>query len=367
MQITVNCAETLGELRPFWHSTGFTPANLLLDADMRQAMAYAGAVPHGGITWVRIHYLLELVVAEGLGTADPVYDWSHLDHALDVLVSNHLKPFFELMGHPSAADRNDRTPTFTDFTDLAQAEAWRHLIGELARHLAARYGQDEVRSWLFETWNEPDVGFWQQGDEAFCVYYDACSAGLADTDPELRLGGPGTCRNLSTTLRAFLAHCDNGTNALTGDPAHRPAFISVHEKGVRAHQEDLTPNTMAIIERETRIIEHIRAHHPALASLPFTNNECDPQVGWGTIHTWRARPYYAALVAKVIHQHLVKLIDEQGVDCHAPEQRQRLSGHMGPPHAADAFLGAAITLTTGRHDGQRDAPSAGGGPQAPPV
>ena len=349
MNLAINCARSLGALRPMWHSTGFTPANLLLDADMRQAMAYLGAIPHQGITWVRIHYLLELVTADGLGSPHPTYDWSRLDRALDVLVDHRLKPFFELMGFPGG------TTAFSDFTDLSQAQAWRHLVGELARHLIARYGQDEVRSWLFETWNEPDVGFWQQGDAAFCIYYDACSAGLADVDPQLRLGGPGTCRHLSSTLLTFLAHCDTGTNALTGAPARRPAFISVHEKGVRAHREDLTPDTMGIVEREARIIDYIRSHHPALADLPFTNNEPDPQVGWGTIHTWRARPYYAALVTKVIHQHLVKLVDERNVDYLFLSNDNGFLGTWGHRTLLTRFS-EHDHIDHGQADGQRDAP-----------
>ena len=71
MEIKVDIAESQRPLPHFWRSTGFTPANLLLNADMQQALAYLGGVPHGGITFVRIHYLLELVTAEGLGTENP--------------------------------------------------------------------------------------------------------------------------------------------------------------------------------------------------------------------------------------------------------------------------------------------------------
>ncbi len=347
MEITVNCAKTIGEIQHFWQSTGFTPANLLLNADMRQAMAYVGAIPHGGISWVRIHYLLELVTAEGLGTDTPVYEWSVLDTALDVLVRNGLKPFFELMGNVSGY--------FNDYTDHVQAEAWRRLVRDLARHLIARYGQTEVRSWLFETWNEPDVGFWKQSDEAFCVYYDACAAGLREADAELRLGGPGTCRNLSSTLIAFLAHCDGGTNALTGEPAARPAFVSIHEKGVKSHPEDLTPDSMGIIEREARVVDYIREHHPDLADLPFINNECDPQVGWGTIHTWRARPYYAALVAKIINQHLVRLIDEKQCNYALLSNDNGFLGTWGHRTLLARFA-ETDHIDHGQAEGHRDAP-----------
>lgn len=44
------------------------------------------------------------------------------------------------------------------------------------------------------------------------------------------------------------------------------------------------------------------------------NNECDPQVGWWHIHTWHARPYYAALACKVVNQHLLGLADELKVN-----------------------------------------------------
>ena len=74
---------------------------MLLNADMQQTAAYLGALPHKGVEFVRIHYLLELVTAEGLGTANVIYDWSILDTGLDVLVRNGLKPVFELMGNVS--------------------------------------------------------------------------------------------------------------------------------------------------------------------------------------------------------------------------------------------------------------------------
>jgi hypothetical protein len=223
LRITVDCRAEIGNLEHFWQSTGFTPASLLLNADMRQAMAYVGSVPHGGITYVRIHYLLELVTAEGLGTDHPRYDWSALDTGLDVLVCNGLRPFFELMGNPSGY--------FTDYTDQTQVWAWRRLVKDLAEHYIDRYGAGEVRGWCFETWNEPDIGWWRQGEEAFCNYYDACSEGLKDADPALIMGGPGTCRGLSSMLKTFLAHCDTGTNAFTGETGVRLDFISVHEKG----------------------------------------------------------------------------------------------------------------------------------------
>ncbi|UCC65669.1 MAG: glycosyl hydrolase, partial [Anaerolineae bacterium] len=117
MDIIVDCHRDIGPLTHFWRSTGFSPASLLLNADMRQAMAYAGSIPHRGLTYVRVHYLLDLVTAGYPGAETSSYDWSALDKALDVLVQNGLKPFFELMGNPSGH--------FTDFLDEGQVWAWR--------------------------------------------------------------------------------------------------------------------------------------------------------------------------------------------------------------------------------------------------
>ncbi len=308
MKIRIDCGQDGGPLPHFWRSTGFSPGELLLTGEMRQQMAYLGAIPFRGLTYVRPHFLLELVQATDAGNDRLACDWSRLDAALDVIVTNHGKLIFELMGNPG--------DLFDDFRDDRQLRLWRDLVTALAHHLIGRYGLEEVASWYFESWNEPDGGGWwrQWPDdiESFCRYYDACSEGLRRAHPALRLGGPGTCRTLSPLFRAFLAHCDVGTNYFTGETGVRLDFISVHEKGARASKEDLTPNTVGLLTREMQAIEYIRRHHPRLARVPFMNNECDPQVGWGDFHTWHGRPYYAAIICKLIYQHLIGLIDGLG-------------------------------------------------------
>ena len=300
----VDFAQNGGELEPFWQSTGFSPAELLLDDDMKQTLAYLGSVPHNGIRHVRIHYLLNLVTAEGLGTDTLKYDWRRLDEGLDGLVDNDLKPFFELMGNPSGY--------FTDFEDDAQLRAWQRLVRDLALHLIDRYGLGEVKTWYFETWNEPDIKFWKGSEQGFLNYYDACSEGLKEAHPSLRFGGPGSAHTLSPLFKRLLAHCDTGRNYFTGETGVRLDFISVHEKGAGKSDEDLRPNSAGITRREGAVVQYIREHHPRFADTPFMNNECDPQVGWQQIHTWRAKPYYAALICKIIYQHLDELIDGLG-------------------------------------------------------
>lgn len=310
MKITIDCASDSGTLSPIWNSTGFTPASLLLTRDMRQQVMFCGSVPRGGIRHARVHYLLELVDAVFDGENATHYHWSRLDQGLDLLIQNGMVPIFEIMGNPNGQ--------FSDFNDDLQLRRWRNLVRDLALHVLERYGKQEVENWYFETWNEPDIGFgwpdqWPRDEISFCNYYDACADGLHAANPHLSIGGPATCRTLSSLFKAFLAHCDSGVNYFSHQTGTRLDFISIHEKAARANKEDLTPHTDAMIEREMSIATYIRQNHPRFAGLPFMNNECDPQVGWKDHHTWHATSYYASWICKSASRHFSKMVDGMGV------------------------------------------------------
>lgn len=317
---TVDCARQLGELPRLWNSTGFTPANLLLRPAMRQVLQWYGAVPEGGLRHCRIHLLLDLVTAKGLETGgEAIYDFSRLDRGLDQLVGAGIAPFFELMGDPTNprvepleqahygnARKGRSRGFFTDFTDARQKAAWQRLVRDVARHCIARYGREEVLGWHWEVWNEPDISWWPQGVPQLLAYTEACVAGLAEADPELTFGGPGTCRTMSEPLHQWLAHVD--AQGLDLD------FVSIHEKGTSAHPEQIAIDTPGIVRRTRELAAHLRSKHPRLARLPLYNDECDPIVGWHHVHSYHAMPWYAAWALRVIDLHLRTLVDEDGVD-----------------------------------------------------
>lgn len=304
MKITHHLDAPTQPLSVEWRWTGFTPASLLLGDDMKQTLRYLGAVPRRGVNYVRIHYLLELVTVKDPAGENPIYDWSKLDEGFDALVDNRLTPFVELMGNPSG--------WFNDFNEPLQKMAWKRFVRDLALHLMERYGKEEVENWYFETWNEPDLHWWTQDDEAFLIYYDGCSEGLKEANPRLKFGGPGTASTLSPRIKQLLAHVDGGTNRYTGKQDVRMDFLSIHEKGAWSSVEDIPVSPEAMVERTRKLLDHMRAHHPKLLSIPLMNNECDPQVGWRDPHTWRGLPYYAAIMAKGLIVNLQSLVDEDG-------------------------------------------------------
>ncbi|XP_015274811.1 PREDICTED: alpha-L-iduronidase-like, partial [Gekko japonicus] len=169
-----------------------------------------------------------------------------------------------------------------------------------------RYGLEHVAKWNFETWNEPDHHDFDNVSvtaNGFLNYYDACSEGLREISPQLRLGGPGDSFHpypKSPLCWRLLSHCHNGTNFFTGETGVRLDYIAMHKKGAGS--------SLHILEQEMEAMGQIQTFFPRFTSLPVYNDEADPLVGWSVPQPWRADVTYAALVVKVIAQHQNLLI-----------------------------------------------------------
>jgi len=293
--LSVDFSKATGALdSDLWSSSGQDQGKKTsaFDQDMQQI----GSVPYGGDRWFRTHFQMSLVRATGLGTDKAVYDWTDLDHMQETIRAAGLTPIFAVMGNPSNH--------FTSFLDRAQVLAWKQLVTDLAVHLERRFGQSYVRSWLFESWNEPDGNYgwtWRSPAELE-NYYDACSEGLKAADPALRFGGPAVAEHpvhFGGLFRSFLDHCDSGTNYLTGEKGVRLDFISFHRK--------YKPKKM--VDIEASIINAILLDHPRFGSLPFLDDEADSEVGWDTPRDYRATPWYAAFIARSVNEHIVRILD----------------------------------------------------------
>ncbi|XP_066473945.1 alpha-L-iduronidase isoform X1 [Tiliqua scincoides] len=302
--INVDVSQAERELKHFWKSTGYCPplphnrADLFdLSKDQILNLAYISSVPHNGIEQVRIHWLLELIRV-GVTNGMLHYNFTSLDNFMDLLWENKLYPGFELMGSPSGF--------FTDFEDKEQVIQWKNLIAQLAKRYIERYGLKHVAKWNFETWNEPDHHDFDNVSmtlNGFLNYYDACSEGLRQASPQLKLGGPGDSFHplpKSPICWSLLRHCYNGTNFFTGETGVRLDYIAMHKKGAGS--------SLYILEQETEAVGQIQKLFPDFTSVPVYNDEADPLVGWAVPQPWRADVTYAAMVAKVIAQHQNLLI-----------------------------------------------------------
>lgn len=307
--INVDLSVRRAELRPFWASTGFSPADIIATPEMQAVAEDDARLPRRGLQFIRPHYLLNLAVVRGMDTERPEYDWSRLYRSLDLLVRSRFKLIFELMGFPSDGGGQDQYDKnfqeqigrshgyFDDLRAPGRMARWRVFIAALARHLEERYGSEEVRSWLFETTNEPNLPhFWRYNADVFLAYYDASSDGLADADSALKFGGPGSAPpELSEAFTRLIAHC-----AMEG---RRLDFISVHIKD----------QPQAMVARELSVIGWVRSHYPSLGDKPFLNDEADPITGWARPLWWEAGPWYAAFVAQNLDWHQRLEVEQAGV------------------------------------------------------
>lgn len=166
-----------------------------------------------GFEYVRFHGLFhdELGLFDIGKDGNPVYNFTYVDQIYDALLEAGVKPFVELSFMPQKlASDPDRIfgfwykPNISPPKDYAR---WDALIGALARHLVERYGIDEVATWYFEVWNEPNAGFWggEPYQPTYFELYDHTARAIKRVDARLRVGGPATAQ--AGWSGDFVRHC----------------------------------------------------------------------------------------------------------------------------------------------------------------
>jgi len=181
-----------------------------------------------GFQYVRFHAILhdEVGVYNENEQGQPIYNFSYVDQIYDGLLASGVRPFVELSFMPKALAAQNMPHSFWYKPNVSPPKDWAKwdaLIAELAKHLVARYGIEEVSHWYFEVWNEPNIDFWG-GDPKQSTYwelYDHTAEALKGVSPRLRVGGPATAQ--AAWADAFIEHCVRN---------HVPVdFVSSHAYG----------------------------------------------------------------------------------------------------------------------------------------
>ena len=74
-------------------------------------------------------------------------------------------------------------------------QKWSEVVFQFVHHLRERYGDSEVKTWLWEVWNEPDIGYWQGTPQEYFKLYDFSVDAVLRALPEARVGRPGQHRS----------------------------------------------------------------------------------------------------------------------------------------------------------------------------
>ena len=149
-----------------------------------------------GFRNVRFHGIFsdEMMVYNKDKKGETIYNWSYLDELFDVLMENGLRPYVELGFMPRELASED-SEVFWWAANVSQPksmEEWKLLVENFILHCIDRYGLDEVRSWHFEVWNEPELEglFWHGGEEAYFDFYRETAESVKKIDSRLKVGGP---------------------------------------------------------------------------------------------------------------------------------------------------------------------------------
>ncbi|MCG1037426.1 GH39 family glycosyl hydrolase [Polaribacter sargassicola] len=152
-----------------------------------------------GFEYVRFHGLFHddmFPIVEEKG--ELVYNWQYIDDVFDRLLDLNVKPFVELAFLPSSmAAENSKTVFWWKAKVTPKEdtfEQWHNLIKAFTQHCVDRYGIEEVLTWYFEVWNEPNLYpfFWHGTKSQYFEMYKQSALAVKSVDERLKIGGPST-------------------------------------------------------------------------------------------------------------------------------------------------------------------------------
>jgi xylan 1,4-beta-xylosidase len=223
ISVDVDAATVTGSLNRVWHMVGSERlAQLWIERDeagnrvgheFREALALAH--DELGVDRVRAHAIFhdDVAVFRWVEGQAPEYDYSGVLRIVDDLIAIGVRPVLELgfLPHDLAADDTMTTFTYRGYISLPKDwSVWAELNRGLAAALVDRYGIEEVSTWGFEVWNEPNLkAFWTATKADYLRLYAEAARAIKSVDERLLVGGPSTAA--SEWVEDLCAFCaENG-------------------------------------------------------------------------------------------------------------------------------------------------------------
>lgn len=331
VSIQVHADQPEGSLKPIWNYFGYDEPNYTYAPNGRKLLRELAALSPDP-AFVRVHNLF----TTGNGTAslkwgstnvytedaagNPVYSWTIVDRIFDAFHESGIKPLVEIGFMPEALSTHPQPyrhtfPQGSIFTGWAYPPKsytkWSELVFQFVRHLRERYGDAEVKTWLWEVWNEPDIAYWQGTPEEYFKLYDYSVDAVLRALPDARVGGPDSTGPASAKaaefLRQFLEHCARQKNYVTGNVGSRLDFIAFHPKGSPQWKGD---HVQMGIARQLASIDQgftIVRSFPEWRDTPIILGESDPEgcaacsAATNPQNLYRNGPLYAAYNIEVLN------------------------------------------------------------------
>ncbi|WP_042276338.1 GH39 family glycosyl hydrolase [[Clostridium] dakarense] len=114
-----------------------------------------------GFKYIRFHGIFddEMNVYDEDNSGNVILNFSYIDRLFDFLYSINLRPFIELGFMPQKLAKEQVKIFYrpTIISPPKDINKWNKLIEEFINHYIKRYGLEEVKTWYFEVWNEPEI------------------------------------------------------------------------------------------------------------------------------------------------------------------------------------------------------------------
>ena len=302
VKITVDAAHPIGPLKPIWRFFGADEPNYAYMKDGKKLLGELGELKPKEV-FFRTHSLL----VTGAGThalkwgstnaytedaqGNPIYDWTIVDRIFDSYLERGVKPYVQIGFMPQALSvkpepyRHYWTPAakydeiYTGWAYPPKDWAkWEELVYQWAKHSLEKYGEKEVLTWYWQTWNEPNIGYWRGSRDEFFKLHDHAIKAVRRAIPGAKVGGPDLAGGAGGDfLKSFLDHCVKGKNTASGGTGTPTDFISFHAKG---KPTDVGGRVRMGISSQLRDIDGafaVIARYPEFANTPIVIGESDPE------------------------------------------------------------------------------------------
>lgn len=242
--INLNYKQEAGPLNTQFNACiGAGRANEGLRADWQQQLSTTRR--DCGFRYIRMHGLLtdDMGVMGYDADGKLHYNFQYIDMLFDYIVSLKMKPFVELGFMPNALASGDKTIFWWrgNVTPPNNYDRWAELVQKLVQHVTDRYGEDEVKSWYFEVWNEPNLdGFWAGTQDEYFKLYEYAARAIKQVNRTYRVGGPATAG--AAWVPETIRFCDENDVPID--------FISTHTYGVKHGYLDEFGTSGTILNQE---------------------------------------------------------------------------------------------------------------------
>jgi xylan 1,4-beta-xylosidase len=341
VDVRVDISRSQESFRPIWNFFGYDEPNYTYAPNGKKLLGEIATLSPTP-AYIRVHNLL----TSGDGSASlkwgstnaytedaagkPIYNWQIVDRIFDTFQQSAVKPLVEIGFMPEALSTHPEPyrhnfPNGSIYTGWAYPpkdyQKWGELVFRLTKHLRERYGDAEVKTWLWEVWNEPDIDYWKGTPEEYFKLYDYSADAVRRALPEAKIGGPETTGpsrpKAAEFLKQFLQHCDSGRNYATGKTGAPVDFISFHPKGSPTWQGDHVQMGIAAqlnaIDQGFKIV----ASFPKWRDTPVVLGESDPEgcaacsAEKNPQNGYRNGPLYASYTAEAVDRTIELAAREQ--------------------------------------------------------